>query len=230
MPRGLIVSFSGIDSSGKTTQIELLRERARGRGRGVIYLWGRVGYTGLFGALKWAARRLLGSRIPAQGDLKGRERALRQGWLRRLWLTLALLDLLRLYALRVRLERLRGRFVICDRYVWDSLIDVRLGFADDRVERWWLWRLVERCAPRPDRALLFTVPVEESVRRSNLKREPFRETPQRLAERAEEYAKLSLTAGWHVVDGMPSPGKVFERVLYLLSGVWDDAGDGPEST
>ena len=230
MPKGLIVSFSGIDSSGKTTQIELLREHVSGRGRRAVYLWGRVGYTGVFSALKSAGRRLLGSRIPAQGDVAQRERALRSGWLRRLWLTLALLDLLRLYALRVRLERLRGRVVVCDRYVWDSLIDLRLGFADDRVERWWLWRLVERCAPRPDVALLFTVPVEESVRRSDLKREPFRETSQRLAERAEEYAKLSLTVGWHVVDGMPPPEEVFERVLYLLSGVWDDAEEGPGST
>ena len=228
MPRGLIVSFSGIDSSGKTTQIELLREHASSRGRSAVYLWGRVGYTGVFSAIKSAGRRLLGRGIPAQGDFARRERALRNRWLRRLWLTLALLDLLRLYALRVRLERLRGRVVVCDRYVWDSLVDLRLGFASDQVERWWLWRLVERCAPRPDVALLFTVPVQESVRRSDLKREPFRETSERLAERTQQYAELSLTAGWQVVDGMPSPEEVFERVLYLLSIVWDDAGDGPE--
>ena len=229
MPKGLTVSFSGIDSSGKTTQIELLRQHVRSRGRREVYLWGRVGYTGVFSAAKWVGRRLLGSRMPAQGDVKRRERALRSGWLRRLWLTLALLDLLRFYALRVRLERLRGRVVVCDRYVWDSLVDLRLGFVEDRAERWWLWRLVERCAPKPDLALLFTVSVEESVRRSDLKREPFRETPQRLAERAEEYAKLSVAAGWQVVDGTAPPAEVFERVLYLLSAVCDDAEGGQES-
>ncbi|MDA2912109.1 hypothetical protein MYX04_14415, partial [Nitrospiraceae bacterium AH_259_D15_M11_P09] len=53
--------------------------------------------------------------------------------IRRLWVILALLDLLRIYGVQVRLWQILGRPVLCDRYVWDSWLDLAINFPDDRV-------------------------------------------------------------------------------------------------
>jgi thymidylate kinase len=219
----VVVTFSGIDASGKSTQLQRLHDHLRAEGHDVLFVWSRVGYTGGFEALKSVARRLLGRRMPPPGESDGRQRAMSRGWLRRLWLAVALLDLARLYVVRVRLARRRGQVVLCDRYLWDSLIDLRLNFPVDRVEASPLWRFLVRLAPAPDLPLRFTVPVDESVRRSDAKGEPFRDGPDVLAERARQYDELQARAGWRLLDGTQTADTLSREVLSLLAGVWDDA-------
>ena len=61
-----LVIFSGMDCSGKSTQISALMESFKQRGERPIYIWLRVGYTPLFNAMKSLLRRLAGSkRLPA---------------------------------------------------------------------------------------------------------------------------------------------------------------------
>lgn len=216
MSKGLIISLSGIDGAGKSTQIKLLEEYFGGLGRKPIYLWNRVGYGQMFEALKAALRRGMGSRLPARGDVHQHGRFFRRHRVRSLWITLALLDHLRLYSFQVRLRRLRGHVVICDRYLWDALIDLRINFPEDRTERRWLWRLLQRLTPAPDLALLLAVPVEESARRSDIKGDPFREPPDTLARRAKLYEELTGSAAWHVLDGTKPPHCLFQEIVALM--------------
>ena len=224
MARGVIVTFSGIDGSGKSTQVERLRQHVHDNGGTDTHLWTRVGYTGGFSALKAVARRLLGRRVPVQGDVAARERAMKRGWVRRAWLTLALLDLLWTFAVRVRVARRRGRVVVCDRYLWDSLIDLKLNLGQDRMERTLGWKIVRLLTPAPDLALLFTVPVGESVRRSDQKGEPFRDSPEVLEERGRMYLELSDVANWRVLDGSRPPDEVTADVMGLFSALGKDGG------
>jgi hypothetical protein len=126
--QGSLIVFSGMDGAGKSTQIELLLERLRREGRNPVYLWSRGGYTPLFEKLKSLLRRLPGRAVPPSGHNPARAQAFGKGWVRRTWLVLALLDLLRVYGVQVRWLRRRGRPVVCDRYVWDTLIDFLLTF------------------------------------------------------------------------------------------------------
>lgn len=197
----MLVTFSGIDGAGKSTQIELLMDHLRREGRKPLYVWTRGGYTPLFERLKALLRRLPGRAVPPPGNNPRRTQAFRKGWVRRLWLVLGLLELLWLYGLQLRWWRWRGRVVVCDRYLWDTLIDFRLNFPQEYVERWWLWRLLARIAPQPDAAFLLLVPVEESVRRSDAKGEPFRDPPEVLAQRLAQYQALAQDGCWHVIDG-----------------------------
>jgi thymidylate kinase len=198
--RTSLIVFSGLDGAGKSTQIELLRARLVGSGVGAAVLWVRGGYTPGLTAAKTLARRVGGRRIPGPGESRARTAALRRGWIRRAWLALALADLL-VVGIGIRFRRLRGRTVICDRYLADTLIDFRLNFPAERVERWWLWRLVTRLAPRPDAAFLLLVPVAESLRRSDVKREPFRDPPAVLARRLAEYEALAGEGDHVILDG-----------------------------
>ena len=198
----MLIAFSGLDGAGKSTQIELLMDHLRREGQNPVCVWTRGGYTPLFEGLKALLRRLPGRTVPPSGSNPQRARAFGKGWVRRLWLVLALLDLLWVYGVQLRWRRWRGRIVICDRYLWDTLIDFRLNFAQERVERWWLWRLLAWAAPEPDAAFLLLAPVQVSVRRSDVKGEPFRDSPEVLAQRLAHYQSLAAEYGdWHILDG-----------------------------
>lgn len=199
---GRLVVFSGLDGAGKSTQIALLVSRLKAGGQHPEVIWTRGGYTLLFEALKGMLRRISRGRVvPASGHSPQRERALTQPRTRRIWLTLALIDLLWVYGVQVRWLRWWGRAVICDRYLWDTLIDFCLNFPQERVEDWGLWRLLVKASPRPDVAFLLLVPVEESLRRSRQKQEPFPDSPETLARRLAHYQALAENGYWRVMDG-----------------------------
>jgi len=213
MPKGLLITFSGLDGAGKSTQIDLLMDRLRAGGHDPVYLWTRGGYTALFERLKSLLRRLPGRAMPPAGPNPARAQAFRKGWVRRAWLVLALLELIWVYGLQIRWWQVRGRDVVCDRYLWDTLIDFRLNYSEERVESWWLWFILARVAPQPDVAFLMLVPVEESVQRSDLKGEPFRDPPAVLAERLVQYQTMAQGSRWTVLNGQCSKIELAE-VIY----------------
>lgn len=111
------------------------------------------------------------------------------------------MDLALVYGIQVSWWRWRGKSIICDRYLWDTLVDFRLNFPQEHVEDWLLWRVLAWVTPRPDLALLILVPVEESLRRSDRKGEPFRDSPEALANRLAEYERLAEDGHWLVLEG-----------------------------
>lgn len=205
MKTGELIVFSGLDGAGKSTQIELVMTALQNAGQKPIYLWTRGGYTPFFEMLKLWLRRLSGRKIvPPSGHSPRRSEAFSNAKIRKIWLIVALLDLMWVYGVQVRWQCWRGRIVVCDRYLWDTLIDFRLNFSQENVENWWLWRLLVRITPNPDVAFLLLVPVEESLRRSDIKGEPFRDSPEVLASRLAQYYSLARLGDWYILDGKRS--------------------------
>ncbi|MDA2910959.1 hypothetical protein MYX04_08520, partial [Nitrospiraceae bacterium AH_259_D15_M11_P09] len=99
---------------------------------------------------------------------------------------------------------------------WDSWLDLAINFPDDRVTEWRLWRWLEKAAPCPDLRFLFLISVEESIKRAEIKGEPFRDPPEVLARRLEFYQGLAREDGWHWLDGTETPEKVFEVIISAL--------------
>jgi dTMP kinase len=199
---GCLLVLSGLDGAGKSTQIALLATRLAADGHRPKVIWSRGGYTPLFNALKDTVRRFGRGRIvPKSGHSYQRSQTLSNPLVRRLWLTFAIVDLWWLYGIQVRWLCWRGRTVICDRYLWDTLIDFHLNFPQEQVELWGLWRLLVKASPRPDAAFLLLVPVEESLRRSRQKQEPFPDSPEMLSRRLTEYQTLARNGDWRVMDG-----------------------------
>ncbi|MEM2001570.1 MAG: dTMP kinase [Candidatus Methanomethylicaceae archaeon] len=215
----MLVTFSGIDGAGKSTQIQLLIDYLRQEGQEPIYVWARGGYTPMFEGLKALLRRFAKHLVPPPGDNPQRERAFRRGWIRRLWLTFALLDLLWMYGVKLRWWQWCGRTVVCDRYLWDTLVDFRLYFPQERVECWWLWRLLVHLTPQPDAAFLLIVPVEESMRRSSIKGDPFREPLEMLAQRLAQYQAIAQGRQWHIVDGCQPVSELAAQIVKVVQDV-----------
>lgn len=200
--RPRLIVFSGLDGAGKSTQIALLSEHLKTSSIPPVYFWSRGGYTPLFSLLKRCLRTL--GVLPPAGNGRRRERALGRSWVRRAWLAASILDLMLYWGIVLRWWALRGKTVICDRYVTDTLIDYRLNYPEEPVEKSRLWRWLTRIAPRPDLSVLLLVPVGESVRRSALKGEPFSDPPERLAERLTQYQQEASHQRWIVLDGRRS--------------------------
>lgn len=200
---GILIVFSGLDGAGKSTQIQRLVERLRSQGQSPVIYWTRGGYTPLFSAVKAALRRLSrGRAVPQAGPSQQRSQALARPAVQRLWLALAMVDLLWIYGVQVRWQRWRGRVVLCDRYLGDSELDFRLNFPQQPFQRWLLWRLLAWATPQPDASFLLLIPVEESIRRSQMKHEPFPTPPDLLAQRLRGYETLAGRGLWQMVlDG-----------------------------
>ena len=223
MRKGALIVFSGLDGAGKSTQIGLLMDRLHQIGRKHRYIWTRGGYTPLFERLKIVLRGFTKQSLPPSGQSSRRTQIIAHPLIRRLWLMLAMLDLMRVYGILLRWWRWRGQIVICDRYLWDTWVDFRLNFPQECVDRWGLWRFLSWITPKPDTAFLLLLPVVESVRRSDLKGEPFRDSPEVLAQRLAHYQSLAAEHGiWHILDGQRS-------IPDLEAEIWTQVDDSGSS-
>ena len=220
--QGSLITFSGLDGAGKSTQIAFLTDHLVTSGRKPVCIWTRGGYTILLQGLKTLSRRFLHRRLPPSGNSPQRSYAFSKWWVRRLWLSLALLDLLWVYGVQIRWHRHRGRLVLCDRYLWDSAIDFRLNFPQEKLDHYWLWRLLGRISPQPDAAFLMLLTVEESVRRSKMKGEPFPDPPEVLRQRLACYQDLIPRVPFHVLDGSQPIAALFNQILIDLAQVRRD--------
>jgi len=216
-PKGKLIVFSGIDGAGKSTQIERLETTLRERKLDYKYLWSRGGYTPGFNLLKKLTRKLTGKKIlPPGGESEQRGKALSRPLIRKIWITLSIFDLLWVYCLQIRKWIYQGKHVICDRFLLDTLIDFNLNFPQEKVQNWWSWKLLNRLSPTPDRAFLLLVPVSESIRRSNIKNEPFRESTKILTNRLSLYETLYDKSLYKKLDGLKPPEVIENEILTIL--------------
>jgi thymidylate kinase len=212
-PPATLITFSGIDCCGKSTQIKLLESWLRGQGAQPEYRWLRAGYTPLFSALKSGVRSLTGKKLLPQGDTPRRQAFMQGNRRSKLWLTLAILDLGFETAVRVRWLRLMGKTVICDRHLADSEIDFKINFPHHNVANWKLWTLVKRMAAKPDHAFLLDLPVKESLRRSAEKNEPFAEREELRQIREALYREARQHGAWFALDAQRSIDSLHKEVL-----------------
>jgi thymidylate kinase len=157
--RPRLVCFSGQDGTGKTRHARYLSERLVDlihtmndemleKGFKVRYVWSRgagsssVGRSMMEPLLRFARRLLLRSDLRGLRELAlRREKLLKTEPARTLWACAVLTDELLQLLLKIRLPSTAGEVVICDRYVYDAVVDVecelgvKLGVVRNAIER-----------------------------------------------------------------------------------------------
>tara|TARA_B110000091_G_C13805984_1_gene472581 strand:- start:1471 stop:2121 length:651 start_codon:yes stop_codon:yes gene_type:complete len=213
----MMIIFSGLDCSGKSTQIELLKNNLNEKGQKNLVFWSRGGYTNGFQKIKDIARKFSGKKLPKPGFTPERKKALSNPIIRRIWLTIAMIDLFYYYAIYLRIKYLLGYNIICDRYLMDTNIDFMLTYPQNNTDKWVLWRLIEIFALKPDFHFVSTIPVKVSVVRSKFKFEPFPDSPEILAQRLELYNKdLKKNKSLIFIDGMREKHNIHKQIDDLM--------------
>jgi thymidylate kinase len=211
------IAFSGIDSAGKSTQIMNIVKYFIGHGEKTKIIWSRGGYTPIINTLKSIIRKITPNSIPEPGKSKYRDKTFNRKWVRILWLNVALIDLIVFYCLYFRWLKYLGYIVIADRYLWDTYIDFELKFKKDSFENTLLWKTLVFLSPSPDSSIILIIPIEESIRRSKLKKEPFSEDFKQRKKRLELYHDLIKKGRWdNVIDGSGPINEVWYNIKNKL--------------
>jgi thymidylate kinase len=208
----LVLTFSGIDGAGKSTQIEKLSQWLRGRGMRVhqISFWDDVAVWRTF-------RENLGHAL-FRGDkgvgtpdkpVERKDKNVQRGFMVPLRVLLILLDTLGLTRFCGHLHRLDCDVVIFDRYIYDQLANL----YRDSTGRRWLVRGLLRLAPRPDMA--FVLDADPEAARARKPEYPL----DFLKVVRGRYLALSTVAGMEVIPPAAqeeTTGRIMQTVTGLL--------------
>lgn len=129
----------------------------------------------------------------------------------------AIIDTSMTFVLRVRLLSALNRMVICDRYVDDAIVDLKLRFPLAAVDQRVSIRMLRRLAPRPALAVLFVLDWDEMLRRVEEKSEPFPDSPQIRRKRFDAYDALAGTDGYLTIDAARPIEEIHTEILETLA-------------
>lgn len=196
MPRPFLISFSGMDGAGKSTQIENLCAWLEARGHSVQRL---AFWDDAVVLCRWRegfVHKVFKSErgIGAPGKpVRRRDKNVRKWYLTPVRLALYLLDALNLRRVVARARRSGADFVIMDRYIYDELANL----APRNVLTVPFVRVVAAIVPRPEIAYLLDADPEAAAARKP-------EYPVDFMQRCREaYLRLAPIVGMEVVPPLP---------------------------
>lgn len=206
-----MIAFSGIDCSGKSTQIEILKKELEEKGRRVEVIWSRGGYTPWIEGIKTLIRP--DKKYTEEQKKAYRESVNSNSKKAKLLLVASIWDLARYYGIVFRIKEMFGKTIICDRYIWDTYIDFKIKFPQFDFENWFAWKFMMKVIKKPKCSLIFTIPAEESIRRSELKNDPHPEPFELRVRRINFYNEEINKHRWdNVIDAQVSIEEVAEIV------------------
>lgn len=239
----MIICFNGIDGSGKSMQARALVERLNRAGRPAVYLW-CGGESWLTRPLTRLAQRMLGAprlwagRRPRAGDARSLDQdvgARYRGYLsttRRLfaprivrtaWLRVALLEhAAEIWKLMLP-HRAAGRILICDRYIYDSIVDVAVLAGLEPAAFLPLLRdPLTFCVPRPRAGFLLDLPAEAALRRKDDVADPAI-----LEVRVPLYRAAAAGLGMRVLDATAPPATLADEIWLAVERLLSGADAAP---
>lgn len=186
----MLITLSGIDCTGKSTQLTRLRETLEQRGLRIGVMWLRPGYSPQMDAARRLVRRLSRSALPTVAEPSRREKTFARPGVSQTWVAMAVTDMLLQYGARLRIELARNDLVICDRYLHDARIDLLLRFPAHARAVEQALSGVARLVPTPTLQFLLSISHDEMLRRMEQKQEPFPDPAPLRERRYADYVKL----------------------------------------
>lgn len=196
----MIISFSGIDGCGKSTYIKAITSN---QPRRVNILWTRVGYTPGMDRMKAVARKIMGKKLPKPGRSTQRTNALKKPLIQRVWITLALLELMWIFIFKIRFLSINS-ILLLDRQFQDSIIDLKVLFGSEVVDDY-LYKLMIKVIlilmPKVH-SIGIIIDYKTSIFRCANKFEPFPDTDEEKLRRIDFYTSVLNSKHFDIIlDG-----------------------------
>ena len=214
----MVVSISGIDSAGKSTQIELLRCKLENNKIKTCIKWSKARATPGVVFLKEIFRK--DKKMNYQEKLEHRKEVFENKRKKTLLLFASLLDLCFYWGIYFRFLKKKYSILILDRYIWDTYVELKEDFKGIEFESWFLWKLLEKTALKPDLAFLLVVPLEVSLKRDIQKTDLTVECPavidsdERKINKINTYFDLANHDKWDfIIDGTHPKEDVHAEIL-----------------
>lgn len=212
----MIVSFSGIDSAGKTTQIDLLYDYCKKNNISVKKMWSKARGTPGVLFLKELVRRDKG--MSKEEKKEYRDNVFKNSKKQKLLYIASMLDLCWYWGIYYRLCSLTCRILICDRYLWDTYVEINRDFADVNIDKSVLWKMVKALAPIPKHSFMFVIPPEVSIQRDIEKNAAGIENIEIKKIKIDKYMSLVEKKAWtNVMDGLRGIDDLHKDIIQELN-------------
>jgi dTMP kinase len=196
--KGKFICLMGLDGAGKTTLVKEIMKRLAAQGIDFQYVWGAYELTLLRPLVIWGKKILMKNRQPktyqdylASLHTVGKSRVLSMGYQ-----AAVLIEYLGQILYKIWLPLRRGRNIISDRYIFDTLISVKVNLNLTEAAMFRGLRVLLQFLPAPDRIIFIEVPEEVAFARKT-------DTPSLdyLRVRKPLYNKVAATYRALTVDG-----------------------------
>ena len=214
--KGFLICFTGIDGSGKTTLSKALVEALNKNGVKCMYVYGRL-EPFILKPLIMIGRKLflrgkdMFKEYVEYSNTK-REVMKRNSFLSWIYKNILLFDYSLQLLFKVRLPLMLGKNIVCDRYVYDTVItdlSVDMYYSTSEIRD-----LIKRffyIIPTPDLVFLIDLPEEIAFQRKN-------DTPsiEYLREIRNIYFDVGKEEGMVILDGSKNLNEIQHRAVEVV--------------
>lgn len=214
-----MISFMGLDGSGKSTSIDYAYEQLKKRGYKVEIV--RAAYVIVFlrGAIKLGKKFLMKKESnPFSGDyrayLESMRKQAKKGGTYKIFSFFTTLEFKIQILFKIRLKQFLGTTLLVDRYIYDNIVtyaanlDLGEKYMEDTMNGKW------KNAPRPDRIIYIKTPVEVCCSRKNDIPDPLY-----LEIRKPRYEKVAEMYNAVVISGEQDKQKMLDEVMAVIDEV-----------
>ena len=212
----MIISFSGIDSSGKSTQIKFLYNYCERNNIKVKKIWGKARGTPGVEFIKKLVRK--DKSMSFEEKMEYRTQIYKSTSKKRLLLIASILDLYWYFGIYYRILGIFNKVLICDRYIWDTYVEVKTEFSDINIDKWFIWKMAIFFPPKPKVSFVFTLPAEESIKRDIKKNDLAVDSLELKKRKNNMYMTLINQGKWtNIVDGLLPIEVTHRHILEVLN-------------
>ena len=170
---GTLVCFVGIDGSGKTTLAKGISKELNKENFDTIYIYGRIvpiisRFFMSLGRTIVLRRKKNDIFTDYQGYSKQKKQLFNKGFFSNAFKWMILFDHILQINFKIKTRLLMGKIVICDRYIFDTVItDIAANINCDVAESTNLIKKTFHFIPKPDYLFYINIPEEIAYERKN---------------------------------------------------------------